>query len=51
MRRWAADDRYFKTTSKPVLGGGYVNWSSGRKSMHEWITADAQSVLHAAGRL
>jgi len=48
---WAADDRYFKTTSKPVLGGDYVNWGSSRKSMNEWITTDALSVLHAAGRL
>ncbi len=48
---WSADDRYFKTSSKPVLGGDYVNWGAGRKNMNEWITADALSVLHAAGRL
>ena len=44
-------DRYFKPTPKPGLGGDYVNWGSGRKAMHEWITVDALSVLHAAGRL
>jgi hypothetical protein len=48
---WSADDRYFKTSSKPVLGGDYLNWGAGRKSVNEWITADALSVLHAAGRL
>ncbi len=48
---WSADDRYFKATSKPTLGGDYVNWGAGRKTMNEWITADALSVLHAAGRL
>jgi len=48
---WSADDRYFKAASKPVLGGDYVNWGSDKKTMNEWITADALTVLHAAGRL
>lgn len=48
---WSADDRYFKVASKPVLGGDYVNWGSSKTTMNEWITADALTVLHAAGRL
>jgi hypothetical protein len=49
---WAADERYFKASSKPALGGDYVNWGgTGKKAMNEWISADALSVLHAAGRV
>ena len=49
---WAADERYFKASSKLELGADYVNWGgTSRKSMNEWITADALLVLHAAGRI
>lgn len=48
---WGADERYFKPTAKVVLSGDYVNWGGTGKKMNEWITADALTVLHAAGRL
>lgn len=48
---WVADERFFKASSKLELSGDYVNWgSTSKKTMNEWITAAALSVLHAAGR-
>ncbi len=48
---WAAGERYFKPSTQPKNGCDYVNWGSGgKKTFNEWVTADALTVLHAAGR-
>ncbi len=49
---WAAGERYFKPSSKPALGGDYVDWGgTGAKTLNEWVSADALTALHAAGRV
>ena len=49
---WAAEERYYKMTAKPVLGSDYVDWGgTSSKTPNEWVSADALTVLHAAGRV
>jgi hypothetical protein len=49
---WAADARYFKASAALAHGADYVDWGgAGKRTMNEWVTAGALSVLHAAGRI
>ena len=50
---WPAQKRYYKV--RPAVmeaGADYVDWGgTSSKRMNEWITVDALSVLHSAGRI
>lgn len=51
---WAAESKYYRMSKTPTGSGGceLVSWGvTGKTRMNEWVTADALSVLHAAGRL
>lgn len=49
---WAAEERYFRFGARLAQGFDYVDWGgTSRTKMNPWITADAVSVLAAAGRL
>jgi hypothetical protein len=49
---WPAESRYYKTSSKIILNGDYVDWGGTSKTkMNPWVTADALGVLGAAGRI
>lgn len=50
---WSAEKKYYKKASdKLEHGNDYVNWGGiSKKTMNEWITADALFVLKEAGRL
>jgi hypothetical protein len=49
---WAAEERYFRFGTRLAQGFDYVDWGgTSRTKMNPWITADAVSVLAAAGRL
>jgi hypothetical protein len=50
---WPAEKRYYKVSPKTLTSNAdYVNWGgTSRKRMNEWVTADALSVLRAAGRV
>lgn len=49
---WALEKKYFKTSNTLGHNTDYVNWGSpSKKTMNEWITADALFVLKEAGRL
>lgn len=48
---WGVDARYFKPGKAIALSNDYVDWGGVSKvRRNEWVTADALSVLHAAGR-
>lgn len=49
---WAAEKRYYKVSEKLELNADYVDWGGTSKSKrNDWITADALTVLTAAGRV
>lgn len=50
---WSAEKKYYKKAStKLEQGNDYVNWGgTSKKTMNEWVTADALFVLKEAGRL
>ena len=49
---WAAERCLYRVSSSLKARADYVDWGGARKrSMNEWVTADALSVLHIAGRV
>lgn len=49
---WAAEARYYKATDDGKSGVELVSWgATGKTKMNEWVSADALTVLKAAGRL
>ncbi|MBN2561680.1 MAG: hypothetical protein JXQ75_12200 [Phycisphaerae bacterium] len=49
---WAAEERFYRTSANAKSGVDLVAWGQvSRKRPNEWITADALTVLKAAGRL
>jgi hypothetical protein len=49
---WSAEARYYTVSSKPAHNADSVDWGgTGSRRMNEWVTADALTVLRAAGRL
>ena len=48
---WAAEDKFYRSVNTVGSGGDIVSWGPvGKRKMNEWITADALTVLAAAGR-
>jgi hypothetical protein len=48
---WSAEARYFRPRKAIALGADYVDWgATSHKRPSEWVSADALTVLHAAGR-
>lgn len=49
---WLAEERFYRTSAQAPSGTELVRWGPvGKTRMNEWVTADALSVLRAAGRL
>ena len=49
---WAAEKRYYRVSDKLASGVELVDWGgTAKRRRNEWVTADALSVLRAAGRL
>ncbi len=49
---WAAEKRYYRVSGKLASGVELVDWGgTAKRRRNEWVTADALSVLRAAGRL
>jgi len=49
---WPAEDRFYQTTIKDVSGYSQVNWGGvSKRKMNPWVTCDALTVLHRAGRI
>ena len=49
---WAAEARYYKARAEIEHGNDYVDWGGASQTkVNPWITADALTVLHVAGRL
>lgn len=49
---WAAERRYFRPGTKRALGFDNVDWGgTSNRLRNEWLSADALTVLRAAGRL
>lgn len=49
---WPAEDRFYQTTKHDVSGYSQVNWGGVSKhNMNPWVTVDALTVLHRAGRI
>ena len=49
---WAAEKRYFRPGRKRALGFDNVDWGgTSSRVLNEWLSADALTVLRAAGRL
>jgi hypothetical protein len=49
---WAAEERFYRTTDDQKSGVEIVKWGVvGKSSLNEWVTADALTVMKAAGRL
>ena len=49
---WPAEERFYRTSKKPVSGCDLVSWGGvNKRRMNEWVTADALHVLAQAGRL
>jgi hypothetical protein len=48
---WPAEERFYKLARTPTGGCDLVSWGRVGRKFNEWVTADALSVLHAAGRL
>jgi hypothetical protein len=47
-----AEKKYYRLTEKKTSGRSLVNWSdTGKKSMNEFVTADALYVLKESGRM
>lgn len=47
---WPAEGRYYRTSAELALGNDHADWGgTSKKSMNPWVTADALTVLHAAG--
>jgi hypothetical protein len=47
-----AEKKYYRVTDRRTSGRSLVDWGgTGQRRMNEWVTADALSVLKAAGRL
>jgi hypothetical protein len=48
---WPAEERFYKTAAVPTSNCDLVSWGRvSRKTLNEWVTADALYVLRAAGR-
>jgi hypothetical protein len=49
---WPAEKRYYKTSEAIELGNDFLDWGgTSKRHMNPWVTLDALTVLHAAGRL
>ena len=48
---WGAEERYFRPGARHALGYDNVDWGGTGRKPNPWITADALTVLAAAGRL
>jgi len=49
---WAAERRLYKVSSRLASRAEYVDWGgTSKRSMNEWVTADALHVLKASGRM
>jgi hypothetical protein len=49
---WAAEARYFKPSKSLAHGNDHVDWGgASKRKPNEWLTAEALSVLHTAGRI
>ncbi|OKS87655.1 hypothetical protein [Mucilaginibacter polytrichastri] len=49
---WPVERSHYKTSNMLHLGADYVSWGATSKTrLNEWVTADALSVLKAAGRI
>ena len=49
---WPAESRYYKASQTIALGNDWVDWGgTSTRRMNPWVTADALSVLAAAGRM
>lgn len=49
---WPAEARYYRVSRALANGTDHADWGpNGTRTMNEWVTADAMSVLRAAGRL
>jgi hypothetical protein len=49
---WPAQSRYYRTSQSIALGNDFVDWGGvSSRRPNPWVTADALSVLRAAGRL
>jgi len=49
---WPAEDRFYQTTKKDISGYSQVNWGGvSKRNMNPWVTCDALTVLHRAGRI
>ncbi len=49
---WAAEGKFYRTVKADGSGSELVDWGPvGKRRMNEWVTADALTVLKAAGRL
>jgi hypothetical protein len=47
-----AEKKYYRVTDRRTSSRSLVDWGgTGQRRMNEWVTADAPSVLKAAGRL
>jgi len=47
---WPAEAKYYRVSADVLLGADVVDWGgTSGKAMNEWVTADALSVLKAAG--
>jgi len=48
---WPAESRYYAVSKTIKLGNDFVDWGgTSSKRLNPWVTADALSVLVAAGR-
>ena len=49
---WPAEERFCTNSERPVSGRELVSWGGvNKRRMNEWVSADALTVLRAAGRL
>ncbi len=48
---WAAEERFYRTSDDQKSGVELVSWGATGSSMNEWVSANALTVLQAAGRL
>ncbi len=49
---WPAEDRFYQTTKQDISGYSRVNWGGvSKRNMNLWVTVDALTVLHRAGRI
>jgi len=49
---WPAEDRFYQTTKPDISGYSGVNWGGvSKRKMNPWVSVDALTVLHRAGRI